>query len=51
MTFIGDSNDRATILQDAGIFFESYFAATDADEAPGAWTTTGPSCAIEGSIP
>ena len=34
MTYIGDANDRATILQDACIFFqsESYFAATDADE-------------------
>ena len=35
MTHIGDANDRATILQDAGIFFQSYFAATDADEAAG----------------
>jgi hypothetical protein len=32
MTYIGDANDRATILQDAGVFFQSYFAATDADE-------------------
>ncbi len=34
MTYIGDANDRATVLQDACIFFqsESYFAATDADE-------------------
>jgi len=35
MTVIGDANDRATILQDAGIFFQSYFAATDADETAG----------------
>ena len=42
MTFIGDSNDRATILQDAGIFFESYFAATDADEAAGIDAVFGP---------
>jgi hypothetical protein len=35
MTYIGDANDRATILQDAGIFFQSYFAATDADQAAG----------------
>ncbi|MFZ2050620.1 MAG: hypothetical protein WAU69_06780 [Solirubrobacteraceae bacterium] len=32
MTYIGDANDDATILHDAGIFFQSYFAATDADE-------------------
>ena len=32
MTYIGDANDQATILEDAGIFFQSYFAATDADE-------------------
>jgi hypothetical protein len=32
MIYIGDANDRATILQDAGVFFQSYFAATDADE-------------------
>ena len=42
MTFIGDSNDRVTILQDAGIFFESYFAATDADEAAGIDQVFGP---------
>jgi hypothetical protein len=32
MTYIGDANDRTTILGDADIFFRSYFAATDADE-------------------
>jgi len=42
MTFIGDSNDRATILQDSGIFFESYFSATDADEAAGIDRVFGP---------
>jgi hypothetical protein len=35
MTYISDANDRATIEKDAGIFFESYFAATDADETAG----------------
>jgi hypothetical protein len=33
MTFIGDANDTATILADANIFFSSYFAASDDDEA------------------
>jgi hypothetical protein len=35
MTYIGDANDRATVLADADVFFLSsgYFAATDADEA------------------
>ena len=34
MTYIGDANDRTTILGDADFFFRSssYFAATDADE-------------------
>jgi len=31
MTFIGDANDPATILADAGIFFSSYFGVSDAD--------------------
>lgn len=34
-TFIGDADDPGTILADATIFFQSYFAATDADEAAG----------------
>jgi len=33
MTFIGDANDTATILADVDIFFSSYFAASDDDEA------------------
>src|SRR6266487_590424 len=34
MTFIGDANDRATVLDDADTFFlrSGYFAATDAAE-------------------
>lgn len=31
MTFIGDANDPATILADAGIFFSSYFGVSDDD--------------------
>ena len=33
--FIGDANDPATILADATMFFQSYFAPTDADETAG----------------
>lgn len=35
MTYIGDANDRATVLADADTFFlhSGYFADTDADEA------------------
>jgi hypothetical protein len=35
MTFIGDANDPATVLEDARVFFSSYFAASDDDEAKG----------------
>ena len=42
MTYIGDANDCATIMQDACIFFKSYFAATDADEAASVKSYFGP---------
>jgi len=42
MIYIGDANDRATILQDAKIFFQAYFAATDADEAASVKSNFGP---------